>query len=67
MSWRLCGRYADFFFEDYAFFAVNSPFPKHIQMRAQIIALTTAIVYAMSFILSKRGMRYSTPLAITAV
>jgi EamA-like transporter family len=36
-------------------------------MTAQIIALTAAIVYAMSFILSKRGMLYSTPIAITFV
>ena len=36
-------------------------------MTAQIIALTAAIVYAVSFILSKRGMRYSTPITITFV
>ena len=36
-------------------------------MPAQIIALAAAIAYAMSFILSKRGMRYSTPITITFV
>ena len=36
-------------------------------MRAQIIALAAAIAYAMSFVLSKRGMRYSTPITITFV
>src|SRR6185295_5314960 len=36
-------------------------------MTAQIIALAAAIVYAASFILSKRGLRYSTPITITFV
>jgi DME family drug/metabolite transporter len=36
-------------------------------MTAQAIALTAAIVYAMSFILSKRGLRHSTPITITFV
>ena len=36
-------------------------------MRAQVIAVTAAIVYAVSFILSKRGLRYSTPITITFV
>ena len=36
-------------------------------MTVQIIAVTAAIVYAMSFILSKCGMRYSTPITITFV
>ncbi len=36
-------------------------------MTAQIIALAAAIVYATSFILSKRGMRYSTPITITFI
>lgn len=33
----------------------------------QLIALGAAIAYALSFILSKRGMRYSTPITITFV
>ena len=36
-------------------------------MMVQAIALAAAIVYAMSFILSKRGLRYSTPITITFV
>ena len=36
-------------------------------MTAQAIALAAAIAYAMSFILSKRGLRYSTPITITFV
>jgi drug/metabolite transporter (DMT)-like permease len=36
-------------------------------MTVQIIAVAAAIVYAMSFVLSKRGMRYSTPITITFV
>ena len=36
-------------------------------MTVQIIALAAAIAYAMSFVLSKRGMRYSTPITITFV
>lgn len=36
-------------------------------MTVQIIAVAAAIVYAVSFILSKRGMRYSTPITITFV
>ena len=36
-------------------------------MTVQLIALSAAIAYAMSFILSKRGMRYSTPITITFV
>ncbi|HWH78341.1 MAG TPA: DMT family transporter [Candidatus Binatus sp.] len=36
-------------------------------MTAQAIALAAAIVYAASFILSKRGLRYSTPITITFV
>jgi DME family drug/metabolite transporter len=36
-------------------------------MTAQLIALAAAIAYAMSFVLSKRGMRYSTPITITFV
>jgi DME family drug/metabolite transporter len=36
-------------------------------MLAQIIALLAAISYALSFILSKRGLRYSTPITITFV
>jgi len=36
-------------------------------MTAQLIALAAAIVYAMSFILSKRGLRHSTPITITFV
>jgi len=36
-------------------------------MTAQIIALAAAVAYAMSFILSKRGMRYSTPITFTFV
>jgi drug/metabolite transporter, DME family len=36
-------------------------------MLPQIIALLAAISYALSFILSKRGMRYSTPVTITFV
>jgi drug/metabolite transporter, DME family len=36
-------------------------------MLPQTIALLAAIAYASSFILSKRGMRYSTPITITFV
>lgn len=36
-------------------------------MTVQIIALSAAIAYALSFILSKRGFRYSTPITITFV
>jgi drug/metabolite transporter (DMT)-like permease len=36
-------------------------------MLPQAIALLAAISYALSFILSKRGMRYSTPITITFV
>jgi drug/metabolite transporter, DME family len=36
-------------------------------MLSQTIALCAAIAYALSFILSKRGMRYSTPITITFV
>lgn len=36
-------------------------------MLPQAIALAAAIAYAMSFILAKRGMRYSTPITITFV
>jgi len=36
-------------------------------MTVQIIALSAAIVYALSFILSKRGFRTSTPITITFV
>ncbi len=36
-------------------------------MTAQAFALAAAIVYAMSFILSKRGLRHSTPITITFV
>ncbi|HVO92297.1 MAG TPA: DMT family transporter [Terriglobales bacterium] len=36
-------------------------------MLAQAIALCAAIAYALSFILSKRGLRYSTPITITFV
>ncbi|MSP40096.1 MAG: DMT family transporter [Deltaproteobacteria bacterium] len=36
-------------------------------MTVQIIALSAAMAYAMSFILSKRGMRHSTPITITFV
>jgi len=36
-------------------------------MTVQIIALAAAIAYAFSFILSKRGFQYSTPITITFV
>lgn len=36
-------------------------------MLPQAIALAAAIAYAPSFILSKRGLRYSTPITITFV
>jgi drug/metabolite transporter, DME family len=36
-------------------------------MLPQIIALLAAVAYALSFILSKRGLRYSTPITITFV
>ncbi|HMA81665.1 MAG TPA: EamA family transporter [Candidatus Binatia bacterium] len=36
-------------------------------MLTQAIALAAAIAYALSFILSKRGLRYSTPITITFV
>jgi drug/metabolite transporter (DMT)-like permease len=36
-------------------------------MLPQAIALAAAIAYALSFILSKRGLRYSTPITITFV
>jgi uncharacterized membrane protein len=36
-------------------------------MTVQIIALSAAIAYALSFILSERGFRYSTPITITFV
>ena len=36
-------------------------------MLPQAIALAAAIAYALSFILAKRGMRYSTPITITFV
>ena len=36
-------------------------------MTAQAIALAAAIAYALSFIFSKRGLRYSTPVTITFV
>jgi DME family drug/metabolite transporter len=36
-------------------------------MLPQTIALAAAIAYALSFILSKRGLRYSTPVTITFV
>jgi drug/metabolite transporter (DMT)-like permease len=36
-------------------------------MTVHIIAVTAVIVYAVSIILSKRGMRYSTPITITFV
>lgn len=36
-------------------------------MTAQMIALGAAIAYALSFILSKRGLRYSTPITVTFV
>jgi drug/metabolite transporter (DMT)-like permease len=36
-------------------------------MLLQTIALAAAIAYALSFILSKRGLRYSTPVTITFV
>jgi drug/metabolite transporter (DMT)-like permease len=36
-------------------------------MLAQTIALAAAIAYALSFILSKRGLRYSRPITITFV
>src|SRR5262245_50206749 len=36
-------------------------------MKAQIFALAAAVVYALSFVLSKRGFRYSTPITITFI
>ncbi len=36
-------------------------------MLPQAIALAAAVAYALSFILSKRGLRYSTPITITFV
>ncbi len=36
-------------------------------MTAQTLALFAAISYALSFILSKRGLRYSTPITITFI
>ena len=36
-------------------------------MLPQTIALLAAIAYAFSFILSKRGLRYSTPITITFI
>ncbi|MBM4296420.1 MAG: hypothetical protein FJ143_01630 [Deltaproteobacteria bacterium] len=36
-------------------------------MTVPLIALTAALSYALSFILSKRGFKYSTPITITFV
>jgi uncharacterized membrane protein len=36
-------------------------------MLAQTVALLAAIVHALSFILCKRGLRFSTPITITFV
>ena len=51
----------------FAFFAANLPNPIDLPMTVQIIALSAAIAYALSFVLSKRGFKNSTPITITFV
>ena len=54
-----------FFFVSFAFFAANPPLPEQRPMTVQIIALSAAITYALSFIFPKRGFKNSAPITVT--